>query len=141
MRLHNSTHSILSPQHCVRFASLQICGRRLNTVVRRATEKSAVLLRHCATTHPLLCLAHLAYRHRSLVGGVMRSSTLLVKKLSITWRIKIDLRTCFSQTVMIHLVLLLEQHSPQCVSNLCKPHRNPNFISITDGEDEESDDS
>ena len=59
-------------------------------------------------TH-LLCFAHLrlACRHRSLVGRVIRCSTLLVNKLPLTLNIKIDLRMCFTQTSVINLALTL----------------------------------
>ena len=66
----------------------------------------------------LLYLAHprFVHRRRSLVGRVVRCSTLLVNNLPITLNIKIDLCMCFTQTSVINLAPLPEQHSPRVMS-------------------------
>ena len=93
----------------------QVCKRK---VVEHSCSTVWCAFHICATAHALLYLAHLRFasRHRSLVGSLIRYSTLLVETLPITLNIKVDLRMCFTQTSVINLALLSEQHSPQVVS-------------------------
>ena len=72
----------------------QVCERKVieHSCSAMQLKKSLVRFPHCAMTHELLYLPHfrLAYRHRTLVGRMIRSSTLLVNKRLITLNIKID---------------------------------------------------
>ena len=54
--------------------------------------------------------------HTSLIVRVLRCSTLLVNNLPIILNVKLDLHMCFTQTWVIHLALLTEQHSPQQIT-------------------------
>ena len=82
----------------------------------RAIDKvTGALSRLCNGTHTSLHLAlpRSGNRHRSFVRRLTRFSTLLVNKLPVALNIEIDLCICCTQTSVINLALLPEQHSLQ----------------------------
>ena len=90
-------------------------------------------------THFFISLiAESQYRHQSLVGRVIRFSTLLVNKLPVNFYIKMLSAHVLHPDVgdrsgSLARTALCTGYEP----NFIQPQSNPNFISIADGDDED----